>query len=281
MCRFAVADTIQGIRCSLLFDATSRPLCAGGELARPVNSRVSLNDTSNLEMMRMLIDGGVGLDEIGSSSYAPLHNAVRSNDLLVARLLIRRGANVNFEANNMTLLQFEGAAIFFAASVEMVQLLVEAGADLTRMKGGSSVLEVVAGQKDVAIVRFLIQAAKDNGVPFRRPFFHRASPASGKFFIEELDCDVDAEYNPGGATALSVAALHSNVDMVRFLLACGAAVDTEFPFQTKAGAMLPHTAIEICRTKNEAAILLAAGAKKGKCRFDPSADEIAKARRLA
>jgi hypothetical protein len=106
-----------------------RWMIAKGELARPANARVSLNETDNLEMMRLLIDGGVDVNERGSSSHSPLLKAVRKDDLRKARLLVEHGADVNYEGNI-----HRRTIIFSAVSVQMVKLLVEAGADLTRME---------------------------------------------------------------------------------------------------------------------------------------------------
>jgi hypothetical protein len=103
---------------------TVRWMLRKGELARPQNALVSLNDTKDLDMMRLLIDGGVDVNEPGSSIYTPLHSVASRDNLPMARLLLERGANVNDTFH-------QRPSIFYAVSVPMAQLLIEAGADIT------------------------------------------------------------------------------------------------------------------------------------------------------
>jgi hypothetical protein len=265
----------QSIHDPILRDEPSivRWMIAKGELARPANARVSLNETDNLEMMRLLIDGGVDVNERGSSSHSPLLKAVRKDDLRKARLLVEHGADVNYEGNIHL-----GTIIFSAVSVQMVKLLVEAGADLTRRRRDISIVEVAAAHQDVAIVEYLIQAARDKGTPFTRAFLHLASPANARLLVAQLDSDVDAVY-PNGCAALNIASVQGNTNLIRFLVVCGATVDAEFPVRVSDGTLVPYTAIDVCKSNEAAALLLAAGAQKGRCQFDPSVEEIADARR--
>jgi hypothetical protein len=258
---------------------TVRWMIRKGELMHPLNDNVSLNHPiKSLEMVRLLIDSGVSLNKRGFSSYTPLYNAVRWNDLPTARLLVERGVDVNYEVHPY---QGQGAPIFVVSSVQMAKLLVEAGADLTRTRLGLSILDVAAAQQDVAVVHYLIQAAKDKGTPFTYAFLHVASPACARILIAhaELDTDVDAVF-PNGPTALCTASLDGECDKMRFLMACGATVDGLSPVRRKSDRrIVRRSAIDVCCMNEMAALLLAAGAHKGRCQFDPSAEEIADARR--
>jgi hypothetical protein len=95
--------------------------------------------------------------------------------------------------------------------------------------------------------------------------------------ITQLDSDVDA----GDPPALNVASLHGYTNLMRFLVVCGAAVDKEMSVRRAGGIMVRCSALKLCKSNEAAALLLAAGAQKqkGDCDFEPTADEIAEARR--
>jgi hypothetical protein len=268
-CRGFYADDELGIVIRRNELTTVRWMLRKGELARPQNALVSLNDTKDLDMMRLLIDGGVDVNEPGSSIYTPLHSVALRDNLPMARLLIERGANVNDRFH-------QGPSIFCAVSVPMAQLLIEAGADIT--DEGQLLIEHAASSQDATFVEYLIQAVRDKGTPFTRVFLNYASsPAIARILIAQLDSDVDA----GNPPALTVASLHGYTNLMRFLVVCGAAVDKEMLVRRAGGIVVRCSALNLCKSNEAAALLLAAGAQKqkGECDFEPTADEIAEARR--
>jgi hypothetical protein len=254
---------------------TVRWMLRKGELSRPRNKDVSLNDTTNLEMMHVLIDGGVSLDDEGRFLVTPLNNAVSKDNLPMARLLLERGADVNYKGAAHQ--HRRGAPIFAAVSAQMARLLVEAGADLTGMELGQSLIEHAASKRDVGVLEYLIQATKDKGIPLTCVLLHHAgSPANARVLVAQLDSNIDAD-TPNGSPAICAASYRGDVNVMRFLVACGVEVDAEGHLRRANETVF--TARMMCRSKEVASILLAAGAQKGRCPFEPSADEIAEARR--
>jgi ankyrin repeat protein len=142
-----------------------------------------------VEIVRTLLDMGADTDaETKNYSTTPLYVAVQQDDLEIVRLLLEAGANPN--AQNVDL-WFPLAS---AQSIEMVQLLLDYGADIHLTDEGG--IDALQDQDDPEVAAYLIEAG--------------------------------AQVNPGKGQAkapLREAAEAGNLEMMRLLLLRGANVD--------------------------------------------------------
>ncbi len=74
-----------------------------------------------IEIVEMLIDGGVDINSFNDDRNTALNHAARGNRIEVAKLLIKRGCDVNFPTERRY------TPIDFSTSDEMIQLLRENG----------------------------------------------------------------------------------------------------------------------------------------------------------
>jgi ankyrin repeat protein len=229
---------------------------------------------SNVEMVRMLI-GHIPADvDVKQVLAAPLIRAIERNDLDMARLLLECGADPNLGEPTQPL----KGPLFVAKSLEMVQLLVEAGADVTARGGAggqTSVLEVIADRCETNILEYMADLVLKNNLPFEPVCLHFIRAQFVDVFVR-LGSDVE-DSRDNGTTALHVAAIYDDLAKLRVLLACNASVDARMPATPTSTAM--PTPIELARSSEVATFLLAAGSKRGACTFEPSEDAIADAAR--
>ncbi len=80
----------------------------------------------HVEIIRVLLANGAGVDELNTAEWTPLMEASMEGHHLIVKLLIEEGANVNAETN------VSGTALMFASikgHVDIVKQLLEKGAD--------------------------------------------------------------------------------------------------------------------------------------------------------
>ncbi len=143
-------------------------------------------ECTNSAMLAWLIDIGIDVDVVVRSETLLMTAAEIGNAPVVA-LLLTHGANVFTEDDCQI------QAINKATNIEVVKLLVEAGADINKVDGTGM---------------FLLKAAVE-----ARDFL---------FFKGLLELGADVQTNNFGFTALHQAANYDQLEMMRLLLAAGA-----------------------------------------------------------
>jgi hypothetical protein len=235
------------------------------------------------EMARMLIGHIVAADTDADVKVrqlvGPLINASARDDLAVAQLLLESGADPNLGGPTSPGMR----PVFFAKSLKMVKLLVEAGADVaTRggLDGRTSVVSLATYRGRPEIVEYLANVVLNNHLPFEPHLLHSVRTEFVAIFVR-LGSDVDAVgIDSLGATALHIAALHHDLAKVRFLLACNASVDAQMPMNHGLSPAAMPMPIELAISREVITFLLAAGSKRGTCTFfEPTEEAIADATR--
>lgn len=125
-------------------------LCVLAGCATPLTTAVEKRD---IQEIKALLDSGANINEPGGDpAFAPLTLAIQYKYFDVARLLIERGADVNFN----TPLQYAAEA----GDINMVNLLIEKGADVNFISYGSPLSEAAKHGKN-AIVELLLKKGAD------------------------------------------------------------------------------------------------------------------------
>jgi ankyrin repeat protein len=116
----------------------------------------------SLDLTQLLIarKAGVNVRAYVDSGYTPLHEAAISGNLKVAKLLIDRGADLNFRGSVGTALQ---RTIYNkkASATEMAKLLLASGAKLQQFSFGNTELHVAALRNYAEIVPILVKYGAD------------------------------------------------------------------------------------------------------------------------
>lgn len=237
-----------------------------GELAHAPSD--VLHYARDIGIARLLIDAGADVNArwLGEThGGTPLCYAVVRNDLAVAKLFVDAGAELDVAAENgMT-------PILCARSLAMAQLLVNGGADCRRQAlNGATVLHMAVSRRSVELVRYFASIVGPNvRGPHQSTALYNATPDTIKELIA-LGCDIDARDEFGG-TVLHCVAQQDRLQEIALLLACHLSPSC----MERSGS----TPIELCHSRAAAALFLAAGSDKGRCRFQPNDDEVCLARR--
>ena len=147
---------------------------------------------------------------------SPLFVASAAGHVEVVRLLVDAGADKNFAVLGMTSLMLASRQ----GRVEMVRLLVEAGADkdmtCTCDHAGATALMLAACRNRVEVVRLLVEAGAEKDVADKDGFLTPAEIA----LLPGIDDEGVFMYHDH--TALMTAARHGYVEVVRLLVEAGA-----------------------------------------------------------
>ncbi|TYZ61590.1 hypothetical protein PybrP1_003466 [[Pythium] brassicae (nom. inval.)] len=212
----------------------------------------------HVEVARLLLDYGADL-EVTVDGWRPLHVACSKEHVAVVALLLSRGASVDaVMQDGITALHF----VALQCSVELARVLLDAGAGLQTGAGETRMtpLHLAAVRGDLAMCQFLVSRgaqAQAETIAKITPFYTaaerghlevakylasadtewkaRKSPvhvvaANGftdvlAFLLAEgVDVEAGDEF---GLTALCVAAVRDQVDIVKMLLAAGANVNAK------------------------------------------------------
>lgn len=108
-------------------------------------------DNDDVEAITWLVEQGLPADTRDDHQQMPLSNAVSRNAIHAARALLALGADVNATDNN------NYRAIHRACSREMLELLLEAGANVNDISGGGDwPLKDACQVGDAELVKFLL-----------------------------------------------------------------------------------------------------------------------------
>lgn len=154
----------------------------------------------------------------------------RRRDLTAAEILLSRGADIEaISGDGRTPLHLAAQA----GSIEIAQLLIDRGADITRNLGGGTPLHFAARQSSTNIAELLIGHgadinARDNDQ--ETPLHCAAllgSESNAKLLIDR-GADINMQ-DADGETPLHIAALHGRDKIVEYLLAQGAECRLSLP----------------------------------------------------
>ena len=116
----------------LLLDAGADPNAAGGiahvGFFTVLMYALSPANKNRLEILDTLIAAGARLNPPNSWPGSPLDTAVALNDVALAKELLKRGSDVNWE-NQIGSTALDNAALKSEPNVEMIRFLLEVGAD--------------------------------------------------------------------------------------------------------------------------------------------------------
>lgn len=175
----------------------------------------SATEALNVEMVRTLLDMGAATDaETERYTTTPLYVAVQHDDFEIAKLLLDAGANPNAQTGDLWF------PLSHAQSIEMVQLLLDNGADIhLRDEIGQDAL---CSQDDPEVAAYLIQAGAQVN-PEQPHFGQPLREAANKNRLEIMRVLLQHGANANqatswGETALMTAAEHSFIAGVRLLL---------------------------------------------------------------
>ncbi|KAH7239769.1 ankyrin repeat-containing domain protein [Fusarium solani] len=170
-----------------------------------------------------------------------LMSAVARENIVLVRMLLNLGADVNARGCEGTALQLASAQ----GNLKLVQLLLKGGADVNSAvqnhKRGRTALQAAAGSGDEDLVECLLKAgAQVNALPSScegRTAVQAAVESKNIDLVKLLvnaGADINAAPAPtDGCTCLQAAAASKNVEMVELLLQLGADVDS--PASSESG----------------------------------------------
>lgn len=118
---------------------------------------------STEEILALLADGGIDIDQGCPKGYTPLFVAIANSHPHIVRILLNKGANTSIPAvNGLTALHVSAK---FEARVDVVKMLVAAGADANAMEAlCGTPLHVAAEEGHREVVRVLIAAGANPNV---------------------------------------------------------------------------------------------------------------------
>ena len=143
---------MRGVMLFILFVLTHIPI---------VSYAAAIHDAAikgDVAAITAALDAGAGVNE-SDGRATPLYLAVRGGHLAAAKLLIERGADVNAAPTPLL-----GSALMPALakrSVDMIKLLLDAGADPDSTRGRESALHIAVRSGCLECVKALVEAGAD------------------------------------------------------------------------------------------------------------------------
>lgn len=203
---------------------------------------------SNSELVRLLIDAGARVN-LKWRGHRPL---VEAKTVEIARILVEAGADVNAFGGVLSD-HWDYTALCMAVlhnGVKLARYLIGAGADvnLGDLHYGNP-LEIAARGKQRELVELLLEhGAQVNRVPGRLGALQQAA-ISGSLDCVRLLVDAGADvnapaYHPWEPTALEAASFRGHLEMVAFLLDRGANVNAPANFDSRFPKTVLSTAVE-------------------------------------
>ena len=121
-------------------------------------------DEGNIPLVKALLAQGLSVNTLGPCTESMLIRAAQFSQVEAARILLEHGANVNYQ-DNTCCTALKDAVV--EGSLEMVTLLLDAGADMTILGGADTgnALHTASRQGHIEIARLLLQRGADPDAP--------------------------------------------------------------------------------------------------------------------
>ncbi len=185
---------------------------------------------NNINMMKILIDAGADIDIKNHKGNTALDMAVKEKQMQSIRLLLAYGADPNISGNITPL-----AKALRLENIEIVQLLLESGADVNRQNAfGWSVMHLAAHQLEKGERTFYELLLKHNPnmnvqnykkqTPFMIAVKYDTSRSIANLIKQGADINAEDE---NANTPLLYAAKHGNSDVVKLLINSGTDIDAK------------------------------------------------------
>jgi ankyrin repeat protein len=141
----------------LLLDYGADPLAIFDDLNKSAINMAASG--SSIEVMKLLLDNGVGVNEISAPGTSPLFEACFAGRVDMASFLIDQRASIEMEnRNGMTCLFYA----VLVGVVDLVKFLIEKGANVNvNSKNGATPLEIAVLRSDLPTVQVLVDAGAD------------------------------------------------------------------------------------------------------------------------
>ncbi|MDE0200553.1 MAG: ankyrin repeat domain-containing protein [Caldilineaceae bacterium] len=203
-------------------------------------------EEGNAEIVQILVDAGADIEAEGFMDQTPLSLAAEEGASEIMQILLGQGADNGTQEGEDKQAPAIGSEALFTAiekgDVEMVRILVEAGADINAADGfgGNTPLHEAVEQGDAEIVRILVAAGADvhaEGYFDRTPLTLAAEEGATEILQILLGTGPDADTSVGGedkeavstpsvgSEALYTAIEKGDVEMVRLLVEAGADIN--------------------------------------------------------
>ena len=211
--------------------------------------------SGNVAFVTQFLDQKHGYDTLDQKQWTPLHCACCStsdNNIVIARLLIDAGADVNLKDNDGTTPLLIAATI---GRIDLVRLLVQSGADLNLhdVEGVTPLMKAI-GTGDKKMVSYLMDNGADarlvdvNGTSPLHIAAERGKESIIKLLLEKGNVDLDC-VGKSGRTALHLAAKNDRIKVAKLLLEAKARLDihdVQGKTPLHASAELKDCGIEMC-----------------------------------
>ncbi len=185
--------------------------------------------SGDINTVRLSLDRGAAVDGVDQLGVTALCHAVRRGELAIVQLLLERGADAGFRIGDGGITPLMIAVI--GGDLEICRLLVRAGADpnAANRKGMAALLYAVRdGRYEIA--EFLLAngadsgiADSDGGTPLMMSILNGDARLTKHLLAQHAP--VAGRSKRKGATALILAVMLGQVDIVPALLAAGADVN--------------------------------------------------------
>jgi len=215
---------------------------------------------NNINELQLLLDLGYDVNAKDNKGETPLFEAVRHGKIEIGRLLIKNGADIDLQNNE------KKSSIFFAESIEMIDLLLENRADINTkdFRGRTILFYFCYSDNDIKTFKYLIRKGADINIcdEHENSLLMYASAWNLKTMTYLLKLGLDIEMkNDLGETAL-FQALRLSYKTLNFFVSHGADVNTK----NKKGKTPLHCLIEEVQLDFEAVkCLLENGANPNIC----------------
>ena len=179
-----------------------------------------MHENNFAEGFELFVVDGADIESRNNQGYTPLLVAVKNDNLELAALLLKQGANVNAQDTQ----QF--APVHMTSTLEMLNLLVRHGADTSvKNKYGLLPMQSASGSAQVELIRLWLSGGGNVGHRFeygRTLLFDAHGDEVVKFLLANgADINIKDE---AGYTPLDIAVGMSDINQVRALLSYGASL---------------------------------------------------------
>lgn len=187
-------------------------------------------DAGRSDLLEFMISSGADVNLIDREKGTPLHYATRNKDLEMIKALISNGADLNVPNSNNEILLHVAAGIYGMENYELIEYLLEKGANPSALdKWNSSPLMVaVTNQADIKIFDLFAERGSLKSAEKSNECFLLACESGDlshvNYFIEKgADFLCKSE---SGRTGLHAAAELGEIEVLEHLLSCGVDVNS-------------------------------------------------------